>query len=75
MLDRGYGFGVAGVVAIILTGPVHRHRRRDLLATNLVIVIALGAVMFAVSLDALRRDRHRGVRAAGGGVELAARAG
>ena len=51
MLDRGYGFAVAGAAAIILTGPYIAVDVRDLLATNVVLAIALGVVMFAVSLD------------------------
>jgi diguanylate cyclase (GGDEF)-like protein len=53
MLDRGYGFAVAGVVAIILTGPYIAIDVRDLLATNLAALAALGVVMMAVSLDPL----------------------
>jgi diguanylate cyclase (GGDEF)-like protein len=52
-LDRGYGFAVAGVVAIILTGPYIAIDARDLLTTNLVALLALGIVMVAVSLDPL----------------------
>lgn len=51
MLDRGYGFAVAGAAAIILTGPYIAVDVRDLLATNVVLAIALGVVMVAVSLD------------------------
>lgn len=51
MLDRGYGFAVAGAAAIILTGPYIAIDVRDLLATNLILAGALGAVMVAVSLD------------------------
>lgn len=51
MLDRGYGFAVAGAAALILTGPYIAIDVRDLLVTNLVLSIALAAVMFAVSLD------------------------
>jgi diguanylate cyclase (GGDEF)-like protein len=50
MLDRGYGFGVAGLVVIILTGPYIALDTRDLLKTNLVVLIALVAVMSFVSL-------------------------
>jgi len=52
-LDRGYGFAVAGVVAIILTGPYIAIDVRDLLTTNLAALLALGVVMVAVSLDPL----------------------
>ena len=51
MLDRGYGFGVAGAAALILTGPYSAIDVRDLLAINVVLVIALAVVLFAVSLD------------------------
>ena len=36
---------------IILTGPYIAIDVRDLLVTNLVLLIALGVVMFAVSLE------------------------
>ena len=52
-LDRGYGFAVAGVVAIILTGPYIAIDVRDLLTTNLVALLALAVVIVAVSLDPL----------------------
>jgi diguanylate cyclase (GGDEF)-like protein len=51
-LDRGYGFGVAGIVAIILTGPYIAIDARDLLATNTAVVGAVGIVMVWASLDA-----------------------
>jgi diguanylate cyclase (GGDEF)-like protein len=51
MLDRGYGFAVAGAAVMILTGPYIAIDVRDLLATNLVLVMALAVVLFAVSLD------------------------
>jgi diguanylate cyclase (GGDEF)-like protein len=50
-LHDGYGFGVAGLVVIILTGPYVAIDTRDLLMTNLAIVGALIPVMFAVSLS------------------------
>jgi diguanylate cyclase (GGDEF)-like protein len=53
MLDRGYGFAVAGVVAIILTGPYAAIDLRDLLMINVALAIALGAVMIAAPLDPL----------------------
>ena len=53
MLDRGYGFAVAGVVAIILTGPYIAIDVRDLLTTNLAALLALAIVMVVVSLDPL----------------------
>ena len=51
MLDRGYGFGVAGVVAMILTGPYVAIDMRDLLVTNVVALVALAVVMVVVSLE------------------------
>ena len=49
--DRGYGFGVAGLIVIILTGPYIAIDSRDLLQDNIAILIALVPVMFAVSLS------------------------
>lgn len=51
MLDRGYGFGVAGMVAITLTGPYIAIDARDLLVMNLSILGAVSAVMVSASLD------------------------
>ena len=51
MLDRGYGFAVAGLVAVILTGPYIALDVRDLLATNIAALIALVVVMVTMSLD------------------------
>jgi len=51
MLDRGYGFGVAGLVVIILTGPYIAVDNRDLLRINMLIVIALVPVMLLISLS------------------------
>lgn len=50
MLDRGYGFGVAGLVVIILTGPYIALDTRDLLKTNLIMLAALVPVMLLVSV-------------------------
>lgn len=50
MLDRGYGFGVAGLVVIILTGPYIALDTRDLLKTNLAMIAVLIPVMLLVSL-------------------------
>jgi diguanylate cyclase (GGDEF)-like protein len=55
MLDRGYGFAVAAVVAIILTGPYVAVDARDLLATNIAALVAVAVVMMVVSLDPLDR--------------------
>jgi len=50
-LDRGYGYGAAGLVVIILTGPYAALDSRDLLRTNLVVLAALAGLLFAVPLD------------------------
>jgi diguanylate cyclase (GGDEF)-like protein len=50
-LDRGYGFGVAGIVAIILTGPYISVDTRDLLVTNAAVLAAVGIVMVWAPLD------------------------
>jgi diguanylate cyclase (GGDEF)-like protein len=49
-LDRGYGFGVAGLAVIILTGPYIALHTRDLMKTNLLILIALLPVTWFASL-------------------------
>ena len=54
-LDRGYGFGVAGLVVIILTGPYVAIDSRDLLRTNVLALAALVGLLFVVPLD--RFDR------------------
>ena len=51
MLDRGYGFGVAGLIAILLTGPYIATDTRDLLRMNLAAVAALAVVMFFLPLS------------------------
>jgi diguanylate cyclase (GGDEF)-like protein len=51
LLDRGYGFAVAGVVAIILTGPYIAVDVRDLLALNVASMLVLALVMVATRLD------------------------
>ena len=51
MLDSGYGYGVAGLVVIILTGPYVAIDSRDLLRTNLLILAALVPVMFVVDVE------------------------
>ena len=45
MLDRGYGYGVAGIVVIILTGPYVAIDGRDLLATNIAVLVAISLLM------------------------------
>jgi diguanylate cyclase (GGDEF)-like protein len=51
-LDRGYGFGVAGVVAIILTGPYSAIDARDLLKTNVAALTAIALVLLGAQLSA-----------------------
>jgi diguanylate cyclase (GGDEF)-like protein len=50
-LDRGYGFALAGMVAVVLTGPYHALDVRDLLVANVATLASLVVVMVAVSLD------------------------
>jgi diguanylate cyclase (GGDEF)-like protein len=49
-LNDGYGFGIAGLIVIMLTGPYSAIDARDLRKTNLAVVIALLPVMLAVPL-------------------------
>ena len=51
MLDRGYGFGVAGIVVIILTGPYLAIDGRDLLATNIAALVAISLLMVTTPLS------------------------
>ena len=51
MLDRGYGFGVAGMVVIILTGPYVAIDGRDLLATNIAVIVAVSLLMVTSPLS------------------------
>ena len=51
LLDTGYGFGVAGLVVIILIGPYIAIDSRDLLKTNLLVIAALVPVIVAMSLQ------------------------
>jgi diguanylate cyclase (GGDEF)-like protein len=55
VLDRGYGFAIAGVVAILLTGPYIAIGLRDLLLTNLAALAALAVVITIVPLDPVDR--------------------
>lgn len=50
MLDRGFGYGVAGLVVIVLTGTYIAIDTRDLLRINVLIVAALIPVLLIVSL-------------------------
>jgi diguanylate cyclase (GGDEF)-like protein len=51
MLDRGYGFGVAGLVVILLTGPYSAIDSRDLLKTNIAAIGAIIVTLFLLPLD------------------------
>lgn len=51
MLDRGYGYGVAGIVVIILTGPYVAIDGRDLFATNLAVVVAVSLLLITSPLS------------------------
>lgn len=50
MLDTGFGYGVAGVAIIILTGPYVAIDARDLLKTNIVILALLLPLIAALRL-------------------------
>lgn len=50
LLDEGYGFGVAGLVIIILTGPYVAIDSRDLLQTNVLVMAILVPVVLALGL-------------------------
>ena len=50
LLDTGYGFGVAGLVVIILIGPYIAIDSRDLLKTNLLMVASLIPVIVVMSV-------------------------
>lgn len=51
MLDRGYGYGVAGIVVIILTGPYLAIDARDLLATNAAALVAVSLLLITAPLS------------------------
>lgn len=51
MLDRGYGFGVAGLVIIFMTGPYASIDSRDLAKTNVAALSATLLTMLLLSLD------------------------
>jgi diguanylate cyclase (GGDEF)-like protein len=50
MLARGYGFSVAGMIVIMLTGPYIAVDSRDLRRTNVAVLVALVPVLLAVPL-------------------------
>lgn len=50
MLDRGYGYGVAGVIVIVLTGPYTALDARDLFTTNLSVLISVTGLMLFLDL-------------------------
>ncbi len=49
LLDTGFGYAVAGLVVIILTGPYIAVDSRDLFKTNLAIVVMLIPVLIAIA--------------------------
>lgn len=49
MLDTGFGYGVAGLVVLILIGPYMAIDSNDLLKTNVLLVALLFPVVVAVS--------------------------
>ena len=51
MLDRGYAYGVAGIVVIILTGPYLAIDGRDLFATNTAVMVAVILLMVTAPLS------------------------
>ena len=51
MLDRGYGFGVAGLVVIFLTGPYVAIDSRDLLRMNVAALAATVVTLFFLPID------------------------
>jgi len=50
MLNQAYGFGVAGVVVLILTGPYIVVDTRDVARLNLAVMATLMLVVFGLSL-------------------------
>ena len=50
MLDTGFGYGVAGLAVIILTGPYIAVESRDLLQTNVLILAILVPLILALGL-------------------------
>lgn len=51
VLERGYEVGIAGLVAVLLSGPYIAIDRRDLLVLNAVPLLGIGLVMHAAELD------------------------
>jgi diguanylate cyclase (GGDEF)-like protein len=51
VLEQGYVVGVAGLIAVMLSGPYIALDRRDLLLLNVLPAIVIGAVMYAAGLD------------------------
>ena len=52
MLDRGFGYGVAGLVVIVLTGTYIAIDARDLFRINMAILAALVPVLLFVNVPA-----------------------
>ena len=50
LLDRGYGFGITGLVAIMMTGPYAALDSHDLLVTNAMTLLAVSALVMAASV-------------------------
>jgi diguanylate cyclase (GGDEF)-like protein len=51
MLDRGFLVGIAGLIAIILSGPYIAIERRDLMVMNAVPLALIAMIMGAARLD------------------------
>src|SRR5688500_13622626 len=51
MLERGYGFGMAGFAVILLTGPCIAIDARGPLRTNVIAAVALALVLALADLD------------------------
>ncbi len=51
VLERGYLVGLAGLIAVMMSGAYIALDRRDLLPLNAVPVVAVGLVMYAAGLD------------------------
>jgi len=51
MLDRGYGFGVAGLVVILLTGPYSAIDSQDLWTTNIATLAGTVVTLFLLPID------------------------
>ena len=52
LLDRGYLVGIAGLIAILLSGPYIAIDRRDLLLMNAIPIVGTGLIMAVAGVDA-----------------------